>query len=1410
MTSSSCLWTKARENLPADVKEWLASLEYGIQPSATATEQIDALIEQTTTKQKDLEKSNHRFRKYFDKIIYWLDKVKGIGDVISSFDPVHAALPWAAFRFALQVILAEREQTDSVLQLLASTPHLVFSGRVLERVYTNESINSQGPQEEVEIGQQCIDSLHDELIKLYCALLGALKYCHSIVSQHKVKRKATAIFNSSEVASIHKDLAAQHTKVLSCGETCHKFLSHVLSRKSLDLLAQVQPSLAELGDRVRELLVQIDVSERRKTLGAISSVMFRSHHEEVSRKRTKGTCEWILRKNKFIQWEESDSCIAILYGNPGAGKTFIISRVIDYALEKAETSEGLAFFYCKRDEENRRNPQDILRSILRQLSTPVRDIESGTIHAALKNLPNKLALKGTTINVSTCENLLGELVEDYPRTTIILDALDECDRNTREELMRVFSNLASRSSKVRVFISSRHDEDIQRHFKNTPIIEMLATDNEEDIASFVEEKLLRDSRWVEISPELQKEIKARFHEKSLGMFQWAALQVDQIRRLKLWSEANIRQQLSISPTGLDAAYEVVWNQIHEMSSYEQQLARRAFQWTLCAFRPLETPELSLMMHIDPDSGKKESDTVLEAETIQCICGNLLVYDLQSEVWRFSHLSAREYFENYHFNILQCHYQVTISSIKFLERDLVWLPPDEKTQIVSPFRIVAPIRPDPNSRCVEYTATCDYIVTNVFRHAHELDTPEFRHIELSNLLQNFFEPISKGSSSFQAWRRLSIEKESSRSFLNTTSRGSPIWEGLLATPLQVMSTYGLFYILRGLWEKSEGEWDSFPKWLPSPLTLAIDHGHEYIWNFMLLAKANVNSGIPRPLTAAIRHEDMEAFEALLEAGADVNNVFLQPSSLEALSDLRNSCHMEPDEPLKTALWVFNNESRRYFIERLVDQGADVKLRTQFESVLEIAVEYADEETVGILLNANTEEYSPDHLLRLAAQNKIFNLVPLFVKLGANIEKPWEGVLPSVWALRQGNLPNVRSLLEMSDTQMDLSCHKTREAFLSALKTNCGTEIFPVLSNAGVSIDGRKVEADVFDRALTLYSRYERKLRLYPAHGPLPSPYLKAKSHHELSFFGTLLEALANFSDRTDVGFGSVLAGAAFHGRIYHCRAVLDHGEFHTEQERQDQFRNALFAVIRGHLSFRSRQSADDWWRPLGYEILDPRHRRVLRLLFKRGLEVYMPIYDSLAPSLPVVQINLAGYEVSEPCLMYGRDHYAYFSRFWLFIMWHLQNSTSPQLPIRSQLRRWQFPGMLSPTFTIVANLTAASGAQSNYFIKLFIRGNHSQFIISPASTEARRSLSHISDDKRWKRYKPESFGVIRYSYHDLGVETSNTEDAIASRKFEAYQDSLRGNNMVWIFLALIVGLFSCFFCSTSVDQGILVSISNVFE
>lgn len=37
------------------------------------------------------------------KALKWLEIFKQVGDLVSSFDPVHAALPWAGVRFVLQV-----------------------------------------------------------------------------------------------------------------------------------------------------------------------------------------------------------------------------------------------------------------------------------------------------------------------------------------------------------------------------------------------------------------------------------------------------------------------------------------------------------------------------------------------------------------------------------------------------------------------------------------------------------------------------------------------------------------------------------------------------------------------------------------------------------------------------------------------------------------------------------------------------------------------------------------------------------------------------------------------------------------------------------------------------------------------------------------------------------------------------------------------------------------------------------------------------------------------------------------------------------------------------------------------------------------------------------------------------------
>lgn len=742
-------------------------------------------------------------------------------------------------------------------------------------------------------------------------------------------------------------------------------------------------------------------------------------------------------------------------------------------------------------------------------------------------------------------------------------------------------------------------------------------------------------------------------------------------------------------------------------------------------------------------------------------------------------------------MFESHHHVAISSIKFLERDLVRVPPSPESHMKHFLRVAAQKRPDLADPCFKFTVRCPYIVKHVLWHAHELDSPRFRDSELSNLLRNFFEPISEGSRTFQAWRCLSVKMEIRRALLVRKGLGYSSLQ-IASTPLQVMSIHGLFHILRDLWERAGDKLNVFPMLSPSPLTLAIQNRHEPIWKFILLAKAKVDNGIPVPLIAAIQVDDMEAFDALLEAKADVNG-FYSFVQTERLSPDTNK--MRPDTPLKAALRPSRKPNRRYFLQRLLDRGADVNFKTGSRTNLELAVQYADEESVRILLDTNTKVRSPDHLLRLAAQNRKSNLVPLFVKLGANIEEPFEGVLPLVWGLREGNLPNVRSLLEMSDTRIDLSCQEHREAILSALSKRDRRNIFPLLFESNPYINWRDCETDTLSRAAISYPKYEYELRGLGLDGSNSAlQCVKGTAHCQISLFDTLLNAGAGPSVSVNFGSGCPLTAGAFHGRLYHFRALLDQEKLHVKQEQRTLFRTVLFVLMSGRLGIESWKSHDNRWKPYGNEYLCPKHLEVLQLLFDGDLNVYIPIYDFLDPLIPLVYINGEGYEINNPCHLYRKGYYGYFSRLWFSIMWNLQNGTFPQLPLRSQLLRWQFPGTLPHQLSIVTRLTALSRARPTYFIKLSMRRNRSQFIIVPVQQEFRKPLSQKSGDRRWKKYKPESFGFRGFTQvPDKGVGTglSNTEVYVASGKVEAYCDSRCTRNIGWALLASLVGLFSFF-------------------
>lgn len=162
----------------------------------------------------------------------------------------------------------------------------------------------------------------------------------------------------------------------------------------------------------------------------------------------------------------------------------------------------------------------------------------------------------------------------YPTTILVLDALDECEPGSRHKLVGVIKLLLSKSERpLKVFISSRPDQDIRSHFLSEPNIEIQARHNEKDIRKFVDTEIVNHEGWRDMPPSLQEDVVRTLLDRSQGMFQWVSLQIKQI--LQCTSENAIRNRLGKLPRDLKAAYDEIYNEIKDEDEHDKALADRA-------------------------------------------------------------------------------------------------------------------------------------------------------------------------------------------------------------------------------------------------------------------------------------------------------------------------------------------------------------------------------------------------------------------------------------------------------------------------------------------------------------------------------------------------------------------------------------------------------------------------------------------------------------------------------------------------------------------------------------------------------------------------------------------------------------------------------------------------------------------
>ena len=149
----------------------------------------------------------------------------------------------------------------------------------------------------------------------------------------------------------------------------------------------------------------------------------------------------------------------------------------------------LTYFYCTRSvtEPERSQPEQVLRSIVKQMCiSPISQERTFPLVAQVYSERKQSYFAKGPLHLEESISLIVQMTNQNLWTHIFIDALDECDPETRHQLVNALSRIVQEASSViKVFISSRDERDIVPQLRDLPNHYIKASDNTQDIRSFV-------------------------------------------------------------------------------------------------------------------------------------------------------------------------------------------------------------------------------------------------------------------------------------------------------------------------------------------------------------------------------------------------------------------------------------------------------------------------------------------------------------------------------------------------------------------------------------------------------------------------------------------------------------------------------------------------------------------------------------------------------------------------------------------------------------------------------------------------------------------------------------------------------------------------------------------------------------
>ena len=119
----------------------------------------------------------------------------------------------------------------------------------------------------------------------------------------------------------------------------------------------------------------------KELLTWLTKTDYGSQQSDFLSRRQEGTGQWFLDSDEFQRWCKGNRQTLLCTGMPGAGKTIMVSIVVDYLFTKYENDNdiGIAYLYCNFRRKDEQKPVNLLASLLKQ-GIPHRNLDMSNFH----------------------------------------------------------------------------------------------------------------------------------------------------------------------------------------------------------------------------------------------------------------------------------------------------------------------------------------------------------------------------------------------------------------------------------------------------------------------------------------------------------------------------------------------------------------------------------------------------------------------------------------------------------------------------------------------------------------------------------------------------------------------------------------------------------------------------------------------------------------------------------------------------------------------------------------------------------------------------------------------------------------------------------------------------------------------